>query len=81
MAKKYNVSINNKIGEINVTLDISEVSQTLFWKVLENKVKLITIKSPDKYVESIDTCREFILKQKGPVTLDDLTFEITGKDN
>ena len=76
MPQKFKISPVEK-GAFYFITETSNVKEDLFWLILNDKVKLLTLDLPDQFDDALIKVKTSILFR--PVTVDNFQFEITSK--
>ena len=77
MAQIFRVATSSKLDQFNVIGDKSNVTESLFWQMVTDKVKYLTEKQPEKFEETMKLVKSHLQKQS--ITIEDTWFEIKGK--
>jgi hypothetical protein len=76
---KFIISNVEKGENIRFSYEHANVTEALFWRILENTVRLETIEFPDKLEDNLKFLKEHILSKSGVgiTTVGNLGFEIS----
>lgn len=83
MAQIFRIAKSSKLSDYNVIGEKSKVSKEIFWQMVEDKVKFLTDRQPEKFEETMKTVKDHLLKgkyksSKNSLTIQDTWFEVSG---
>ena len=83
MAQTFRIAQSLKLSDYNVIGDKSKISKEMFWQMVEDKVKILTDKQPEKFEETMQTVKNHLLQgryksSKNSLTIQNTWFEVSG---
>lgn len=81
--RKFRIAVSSKMRDFTALGEKSKVSEDMFWNLVEQKCKEITVDRPEAYNEVFNKVKQHLLKgeskySKNDIIVVDTWFEVRG---